>query len=119
MMDDAKRTDRTRDLIHGIITKREFIGEMVREAYDRGYEDAFDSIISDVILKHWGCVKDDNYSGGGYWECPKCKDRFSFQGFNLLNDMPYCPRCGSRVKTELEAENEKDEHKRRIAGGIE
>lgn len=58
------------------------------------------------IVEKWECVEDDNYAGGGYWECPSCKTRFSFRGFNMLNDMPYCPRCGNRVKTELEAENE-------------
>lgn len=57
-------------------------------------------------VEKWECVEDDNYAGGGYWECPSCKTRFSFRGFNMLNDMPYCPRCGNRVKTELEAENE-------------
>lgn len=57
-------------------------------------------------LEKWECVEDDNYAGGGYWECPSCKDRFSFRGFNMLNHMPYCPKCGDRVKTELEVENE-------------
>ena len=51
-------------------------------------------------IEKWLCVEDDNYAGGGYWECPLCKNRFSFRGFNLLNDMPYCPRCGSRVEVE-------------------
>lgn len=55
---------------------------------------------------YWSCIEDDNYAGGGYWKCPSCAYRFSFQGFNLLNDMPYCPRCGNRVKTEMEAEND-------------
>ena len=57
-------------------------------------------------VEKWECVEDDNYSGGGYWECPSCKTRISFKGFDMLNDMPYCPRCGDRVKTELEAEND-------------
>ena len=61
--------------------------------------------ITKAIKRNWTCIEDNNYAGGGYWECPSCKDRFSFQGFNLLNDMPYCPRCGNRVKTESEAEN--------------
>lgn len=51
-------------------------------------------------LEKWRCVEDANYAGGGYWECPSCKDRFSFKGFNMLNHMLYCPKCGSRVEVE-------------------
>ena len=74
------------------------------ELYKRGFDDRYKSG-KEEPMDHWTCIEDNNYAGGGYWECPSCKDRFSFQGFNLLNDMPYCPRCGNRVKTESEVEN--------------
>lgn len=87
--------------------------ERITLAYNKGWNAAIDAIYENApAVKeeqpkgHWACIEDDNYAGGGYWECPSCKDRFSFQGFNLLNDMPYCPKCGGRVKTESEVEND-------------
>lgn len=59
-----------------------------------------------VKLEKWGCVEDDDYAGGGYWECPLCRAHLSFKAFSILNDMPFCPACGGRVKTEIDAEME-------------
>lgn len=90
----------------------EELSDILAELCDlNGYsEDQWDRLPHDnenhASVEKWECVEDDNYAGGGYWECPSCKNRFSFKGFNMLNDMPYCPRCGNRVKTELEAELE-------------
>lgn len=75
--------------------------EIIRDEWDRLPHDNKNH----TPVEEWSCIEDDNYAGGGYWECPSCKNRFSFKGFNMLNHMPYCPKCGNRVKTESEVEN--------------
>jgi hypothetical protein len=76
--------------------------EIIRDEWDRLPQDNKNH----TPVEKWECVEDDNYAGGGYWECPLCKYRFSFLGFNMLNDTSHCPECGGRVKTELEVEND-------------
>ena len=47
--------------------------------------------------------KDNAYSGGGYWLCTKCKWKFSFGAYRILQDDNYCPHCGAKIRKEGEA----------------
>lgn len=90
MMDEKKRTDRTRDLIHGIITKREFISEHVKEAYDRGYNDAREEYSNDGKENTAKLEFGERYDG----YCGYCG-----RLFNWLEQchFTYCPNCGKRI----------------------
>lgn len=48
----------------------------------------------------WICVDDVDYVGGGYTMCLVCKQRFSFGGYNLIDEEKYCPHCGAKMESE-------------------
>ena len=48
--------------------------------------------------KGWEEVKDDDYSGGGFFKCPCCGYGFSFGMFPMIYEFDYCPHCGKLVK---------------------
>jgi len=48
--------------------------------------------------------EDDDYTGGGYQMCTKCKWKFSFGAYRLLQDDNYCPHCGAKLMKEGKAE---------------
>jgi len=46
----------------------------------------------------WEPIKDEDWAGGGYYQCPHCKYGFSFNAFPLAyEEFYYCPHCGSLV----------------------
>lgn len=41
--------------------------------------------------------EDEDYSGGGFYECPDCGMRYSFGGYFHADLWKYCPECGFRL----------------------
>ena len=57
-------------------------------------------------VKHgiWYVIHDEDWFGGGRYECSECGYGFSFGGFHEMDEQYYCPHCGA----EMEVENKED-----------
>lgn len=85
-----------------------FNSEAEREAYLNGYELAKKmfkrSQGEEPSTATFEPYEDNDYSGGGYLMCTKCKWAFSFGAYRILQDDNYCPHCGAKIMKEGEAE---------------
>lgn len=57
-------------------------------------------------VKHgiWYVIHDEDWFGGGRYECSECGYGFSFGGFHEMDEQYYCPHCGAK----MEVENKED-----------
>lgn len=46
----------------------------------------------------WHARRNKYYSGGGYYYCNKCNQRYSFGAYFELDDENFCPNCGAKMK---------------------
>lgn len=46
----------------------------------------------------WIYRSDDDYAGGGYYECSGCGQRYSIGAYFEPQAFRYCPRCGHRME---------------------
>lgn len=57
-------------------------------------------MVNREIRGEWQVIRDKDYSGGGYYRCNLCGQRYSFGAYHELNEERYCPNCGANMGSE-------------------
>lgn len=81
--------------VYFIDNAKTVIPEDFINSYEEGYEKAKKDF--ERPTGKWHARRNKYYSGGGYYFCNKCNQRFSFGAYFELNRENFCPHCGANM----------------------
>ena len=72
----------------------------------RKMADLFDEIVdaqptAEVVERKkgkWLVIEDEQWKGGGRYECSVCEYGFAFGAFHEMDEQHYCPNCGAEME---------------------